>query len=270
MHTIRRVAAALSATLLAILGMALTSPAAHSSPQTSQVSVLHAVPGATVDVWANGKPLLTNFKPGTLTEPQALPAGSYDIKIVKAGDPATAAAVIEAKGLQVPAGANLTLVAHLDAMGKPVLTAFANDTSASSKGARLTVRHVAAAPAVDVRAGGKVVVPGLVNPKQAALDLAPGTVSADVVLAGTDTVAIGPADVKLSQGHNTIVYAWGSAEGKNLALAVQQVTLMGGGLPHTGVADEPTSNVLPIVASAVMVAFVGALALRRTRSAVRN
>nr|WP_197510450.1 hypothetical protein [Tessaracoccus coleopterorum] len=49
---------------------------------------------------------------------------------------------------------------------------FVNDISASAKGARLTVRHVAAAPEVDIRAGGAVVVESLANPKEASLDLA--------------------------------------------------------------------------------------------------
>jgi hypothetical protein len=40
---------------------------------TATVSVLHAVPGATVDIYANDKVLLANFKPGTLTDPVKLP-----------------------------------------------------------------------------------------------------------------------------------------------------------------------------------------------------
>ncbi|MGD8214672.1 DUF4397 domain-containing protein [Aestuariimicrobium sp. Y1814] len=235
MKRTKRAAAVLTAALIAMVGFG--APPAQAD-DTSAVSILHGVPGAVVDVWANGKPLLTNFKPGTLTEPQMLPAGSYDIKIVQAGAGADGAAVIQAEDLQVPAGANLTLAAHLDASGAPVLTAFTNDTSASTEGSRLTVRHLAAAPAVDIRAGGTVVIENLVNPKEAVLDLAPGTVSADVVLADTDTVAIGPADVTLTKDMNTIVYAWGSAEGKNLALAVQQVGIGSRGMPSTGVADD--------------------------------
>ena len=50
-----------------------------------------------------------------------------------------------------------------------------------------------------------------------------GTVSADVVLAGTDTVAIGPADLDLAEGTNTIVYAWGSADA-GYQLAVQTIS----------------------------------------------
>ena len=34
---------------------------------------MHGVPGATVDVYVDGKVLLKNFKPGTLTDPQMLP-----------------------------------------------------------------------------------------------------------------------------------------------------------------------------------------------------
>src|SRR3712207_7358527 len=57
-----------------------------------------------------------------------------------------------AKGVEVPAGANATVVAHLDADGNPVLTPFVNDASPTEAGqARLVVRHTAAAPPVDVR-----------------------------------------------------------------------------------------------------------------------
>jgi hypothetical protein len=44
-----------------------------------------------------------------------------------------------------------------------------------------------------------------------------------VTLAGTNKVAIGPADLDLAEGTNTIVYAWGSAEDGNLDLAVQTI-----------------------------------------------
>ncbi|MEZ5096988.1 MAG: DUF4397 domain-containing protein [Nocardioides sp.] len=103
---------------------------------------------------------------------------------------------MEADGVTVPAGANITVVAHLDEGGTPALTPFVNDTSPIAAGeARLTVRHTAAAPAVDVRANGEVAFADLANPDEATADLPAGTISADVVLAGTDTVAIGPADL---------------------------------------------------------------------------
>ncbi|MEV6283510.1 DUF4397 domain-containing protein [Kribbella sp. NPDC051770] len=224
--SVRRITALTAAGLLAAaLPLAAATGAQARPTADATVSVLHGVPGATVDVYANGKALLTDFKPGTLTDPLKLPEGEYDLKVTAAGAGAGGAAVIQANDVAVPGGANVTVVAHLNAAGKPVLTPFVNDTSKLAAGkARLTVRHTAAAPAVDVRAGGKPVFEGLTNPKEVKADLPAGTVKADVVLAGTSTVAIGPADVNLKEGTNTIVYAWGSASGKNLKLAVQSIS----------------------------------------------
>ena len=233
MKTLR--VAAVTALSLAPLG-ALGLPAQAASDAT--VSILHGVPGATVDVYANGKALLTNFKPGTLTKPLMLPGGTYDLKVTAAGAGASGKAVIEANGVKVPSGANITVVAHLDASGKPELTPYVNDTSMIPAGkARVTVRHDAAAPAVDVRAGGAPVFKNLTNPNEAKGLVPAGTIKADVVLAGTSTVAIGPADLTLKEGTNTIVYAWGSAKDKDLKLAVQTV----GGM-HSAPAGVPAGG----------------------------
>ena len=211
-------------TLAALAGASLAFAPAAQAADDAHVSVLHGVPDAVVDVYVNGEALLTDFEPGTLTDPVALPGGSYDLKVVAAGDGPDGEAIMEADGVKVPAGANITVVAHLDEGGTPVLTPYVNDTSAIAAGqARLTVRHDAAAPAVDVRAGGEPVFSDLANPDEASADLPAGSVSADVVLAGTEDVVIGPADVNLAEGVHTIVYAWGSAEDGNLQLAVQTI-----------------------------------------------
>jgi hypothetical protein len=210
------------AALLAASLWGIGGPA--QAADNAQVSILHGVPGATVDVYANDKALLKNFKPGTLTDPQSLPAGSYDLKVVKAGDGADGDAVIEADNVKVPGGANITVVAHLNEDGDPSLTPFVNDVSKIPAGkARITVRHTAAAPAVDVRAGGDPVFTNLSNPNEKSAEVDAGTVKADVVLKGTDDVVIGPASLDLAEGTSTIVYAWGSAEDDNLKLAVQTV-----------------------------------------------
>ena len=104
---------------------------AHAASNAT-VSILHGVPDATVDVYANGKALLENFEPGTLTDPQMLPAGSYDLKVVKAGDGPDGDAIMAADNVKVPGGANVTVVAHLTESGKPTLTPYANDVSSSS------------------------------------------------------------------------------------------------------------------------------------------
>lgn len=275
--TIPRLLAALP---LALASLALAAPAhAADSGGDAQVSVLHAIPDATVDVYANGEPLLTDFEPGTLTDPVALPAGSYDLKVTEAGAGADADAVVEASGVEVPAGANITVTANLDADGNPALTPFVNDTSAVAAGqARVTVRHTAAAPAVDVRADGAPVFTDLTNPNEDSAEVPAGTISADVVLAGTDTVAIGPADLDLAEGTNTIVYAWGSAEADNLQLAVQ--TISGAHSAPGGVAAGSGGQAAEMAAGgvtgwwmAVGALFAGSVALlvvRPQRSAARR
>lgn len=267
----RRYLAAVGVASLAMLTSlgALVAPAQAAS--TGTVSILHAVPGLTVDVYANGQKLLSNFKPGTLTKPQMLPAGSYDIKIFAAGKGPKGTPAIEADGVKVAAGSNDTIVAHLTAAGKPTASVYVNDVSKIAAGkARLIVRHVAAAPAVDVRANKSVLFKALTNPNQAAGVVPAGTYSADVVLAGTKTVAIGPADVMLAEGTTTIVYAWGSAADKNLALAVQTISGMNGGAGvnggEAGLAAQPDHTV-PFGAIGGLVAFgaAGAIALTVVR-----
>lgn len=244
----------------------LAAPPAQAA-DTATVSVLHAVPGVPVDVYANGAELIPDFQPGTLTDELSLPAGSYDLAIYPAGsDPATTAPAAKADDVSVPAGANATVVAHLTADGTPVLTPFVNDVSMVPAGqARVTVRHVAAAPAVDVRAGGAVVAPGLTNPDEATLTVPAGTISADVTLAGTGTVAIGPADLTLAEGTVTAVYAWGSANA-GYQLAVQ--TLTGMSSAPSAVAGGSAGLVdgglpMPLVALSGAGLVVAALAGRR-------
>jgi uncharacterized protein DUF4397 len=233
---LRRTVAATATALVAFGGLsALTATPALAA--SSQVSVVHGIPGTPVDVYVNGKKTLPNFQPGKVAGPLSLPEGSYDLALTKPGE-ALSKAILKVNNAEVPGGANISLVAHLTAAGKPTITPFVNDVSKLPAGqARLIVRHTAAAPAVDVRAGGKPVFTKLTNPKEAKADLPAGSVSADVVLAGTDTVALGPADLDLKEGTATIVYAVGSASDKNLDLVVQTIS----GL-HSAPAGVPSGS----------------------------
>ncbi|RDV11598.1 DUF4397 domain-containing protein [Arthrobacter sp. RT-1] len=197
----------------------------HHGEDPAKLSVLHGVPGLTVDVWVNGNLTLNDFKPGSLAGPLELAAGDYKIAITGSDARNADNPVIGPVTVELDNGGDYTAVAHLDAGGAPTATLFTNDTKAprnDNKG-KLTVRHVAAAPAVDVLARGTAVIEGLSNPDEATLKLKAGTISASVAAAGTTAPVIGPADFTVEGGKNTIIYAWGSLADGTLAAAVQVV-----------------------------------------------
>ncbi|TFC56513.1 MULTISPECIES: DUF4397 domain-containing protein [unclassified Cryobacterium] len=207
----------------ALVALAGIAPA-NAATDVAQLSVLHGVPGLTVDVYVNDALTLDNFEPGDIAGPLELPAGTYTVAITASDAADASSPAIGPVDLSLEAGKNYTAAAHLDAAGAPTATLFTNDISTVGAGeGRLTVRHVAAAPAVDVLAGGTAVITNLSNPDESMLTLPAGTVSASVAATGTTDPVIGPADVNVAEGTNTIVYAWGSLTDSNLALAVQTI-----------------------------------------------
>jgi len=222
MHYRTLALAAAGSLTLTVAALAAT-PA--SAADGAHLSVLHAVKGQTVDVYVNGERTLNNFKPGSLAGPLDLAGGTYEVAITASDAEDDSDPLIGPIDLELADGGNYTAVAHLEEGGDPTATLFRNDTSRTDAGqGRLTVRHVAAAPAVDVLAGGDAVVSDLSNPDEEVLDLDAGTVEASVAAAGTTDPVIGPADVAVKEGVNTIVYAWGSLDDDNLDLAVQTIS----------------------------------------------
>lgn len=249
-----------------VVGAVMTAAPATAA-DTATVSVVHGIPNTPVNVFVDGQSALQNFTPATVAGPLQLPAGPHEIKVFPASDTAGTGTPVITANATLEAGQNVSLVAHLTTDGQPTLTPFVNDTSAIEAGkARLVVRHTAAAPAVDVRANGAVAFSNLTNPNEAKADLDPGTVSADVTLAGTDQVAIGPADVTLTAGTTTIVYAIGSATDSTLALVVQNIEGQAGapnGVPagSAGLAatdDGVPTWVLGLAGAGLLVAAAGA------------
>ncbi len=221
-----------------VAGVASASPA--FAADDAKLSVVHGIPGATVDVWVNGALTLDDFTPSTVAGPLSLAAGTYSVAITASdATSATDKVVLGPIDLPLGAGTNSTAVAFLGTDGKPTAKLFSNDISKTEAGkGRLTVRHVANAPAVDVLANGAAAITGLNNPDEKVLNLAEGTISASVVAAGTTTPALlGPADVPIKSGVNTIVYAYGSAADKSLALAVQTIDGLAAA-PHSVPAGE--------------------------------
>ena len=251
-----------------------TAMSASAATGTATVTVVHGIPNTPVDVYANGKKILSGFTFKTVAGPLQLPAGSYVIDVRKAGSAAASTPVLSATE-PVTAGENATIVAALTASGTPVLTAFANDTSAAGTGkGRLVVRHGAAAPAVDVYAGSSKVISGLTSGQQQALDVPAGTVAAKVTLAGQTAAVLGPVNVPVTAGMGTVVYAIGSAAGHTLTAVTQQYPL--GGAPSSaqagtgGLGADPNSPIWPFAAiggaGLALIAIGAAGAARRRRA----
>jgi uncharacterized protein DUF4397 len=175
------------------------------------VNVVHGIPGVTVDVCVNGAKAIPNFAPGDVVKNIELPAGSYTFKVVAKGDPCGGAGIIVVtRPLQ--AGTNYTAVANLNASGDPNLKLFTNNVNPTKpRKARLSVRHTADAPAVNVWANGAKVVGGthFTWGKSAAMQTPRGIYAAWVSLPGDFAPVIGPAVLELKAGHAYQVYAWG-------------------------------------------------------------
>ncbi|MFL6071275.1 MAG: DUF4397 domain-containing protein [Actinomycetes bacterium] len=212
----RLVAAAAMAAPLAFLPVGSAQAA-----DDAEVSVLHAIPDVTVDVYVNGDLTLDDFKPGDLAGPLDLPADTYSVEITDSKDKKTV--LLGPADVTVQAGGNYTIVAYLDAKGKPTVKPFENDISTVAAGqARVTVRHTAAAPAVDVNADGTALVTNLTNGEEAVADVPTGGYKVDIVPAAGGK-AVWSDNVELAEGVNTIAYAWGSLEDGTFDVAVQTI-----------------------------------------------
>ena len=207
------------ALLAATAALAVALPGVASAADQGNVTVVHAIPDLTVDVYANGGLLLEDFAPGTITSPVPLAPGDYEVEIT----PANSADVALSATVPVTKQTDAAGVAYLTEGGDPTLGLFVNDQSRIRRSkARVTVRHTAAAPEVDVRAkiDGRwvAVITDLANGEQATRQLKAGGYKLDVVLAGTKTRVLGPAALELQRRTHYYVYAWGSVADENLAL----------------------------------------------------
>jgi Domain of unknown function (DUF4397) len=209
---VRRLAAAASAGLLL---PALAALPAHAQDEVD-VTVVHAIPGLTVDVAVDGEVVLDDFtfegddNPAVLT----LPAGAeFDVEILDETGTDTLLGPVT-----VVADVALSLVAHLDAEGEATVSEFEDLFPPLCTGeGGVVLRHTAAAPEVDVAVEGTV-LGTFANGEELAAALPAGTYEAEVRLAGTDTVAIGPVDLEVLEGVATVVYAVGAAADESLDL----------------------------------------------------
>jgi hypothetical protein len=271
---VHRTLGVLGAAVLVGAGGVALAPAAQAADGT--VTVVHGIPGLTVDVYVNGDETLPNFAPGTVTDPLTLPAGSYKIDIFADGEgPGGTPAITDT--VELPSGANASVVAYLGTDGKPSskLGVFVNDTSAIDAGqARVTVRHVAAAPAVKVTADGTTLIESLSNPDEASADVPAKTYAVEVAPA-SGGAAVFSTDLALPEGASTIVYAYGALDAGTFAVATQSITGLGSAPTGVPAGEGPatpldggtgSTPILVLAAIAAAVALWSGVRLVRARS----
>ena len=262
---------------IAAIAAIMVAPGAANAQDDTQVTLLHGIPGATVDVYVDGAPVISGFEPGAtqdLTAFAGVTLANVEVKLAGTED----VVIGPVAELAVPASGNWTIIAHLDAEGNPAITPFENNTAMTADGqGRLTVRHAAAAPAVDLVVGDARPIEGAANGASAELDLPAGEIAgAQLAPAGGDPIVDVPT-VNLKAGTNLIVYAVGSLADDTFTFLTQEIEVgmeaadgaAGDGTPepisvNTG---EPISNSVNTgvlaAAAGMMVLAGGAFVLRR-------
>jgi len=259
--TIARITLLATAVLFLFAGRADAQGAAR-------IHLIHGIPDTPVDVVAGGEVVFSNFQFGDTQDLSALAGQTLTGLTVNAAGTDTVA--IDAGDTALPASGNYTIIAHLDAEGTPTLAVFENDTSSIAAGqGRLTVRHTAAAPAVDVLANGEAAFSNLSNPNEASADLPVGTISASVVPAGaSEPVVIGPADLAIEDGTSLVVYAVGSLDEGSITVLTESISGLGTAPTAVNTGNSPVTDAgstLPVgfLALGALVVLGAAVPVRR-------
>ena len=236
-------AAALAAVMALPVGAFAQDESMAPAEDTAMVRVGHFSPDApAVDIYANGAILagLEGVEFGTLSDYIEVPADTYSLAVVVAGEDPADATVIAA---DVPfAAGSMTTVAATGFVADiaPVLL---NDDFVLEPGkAQVRVVHFSPdAPAVDIAPdGADALIPGLEFPNFAGyVALDEGEYDLEVRLAGTEDVALQLDPLALAGDTAYTVFAIGSAaDGSLMALPVVDGAADMGGEMSEDMADE--------------------------------
>ena len=218
------------------LGPAHASVIADSvRAKNATVSVLHALPqgASAVDIYIGQRQIIDDLAPGKLQTVQ-VPSGRADIVVMPSGErPGTTPALLTKSGADIDGGTNMTITANLDDAGKPELNVFTNKTRTVGQGmGRLTIRHIADAPAIDVRSRGNTMFERVTNSESLDTGLRAGRYSLRVSETGVPRPPLTRTEVEIrnkpgrsDMGNNVIVYVWGDSEQGRVRTAVQEVQL---------------------------------------------
>lgn len=226
-----RILAGLGVAALATVGIA--APATALSSTTADLWVVHAFPGATVDIVITGAADVTleDVAPEDVAPLVDVPAGDYQVEILLASD---SSSLLGPVPVTLAANTSYSAVAHPNAAGALTLTPFVNDLSSIAAGeSRVVVRHTAEAPAVDVLAGTSELFTGVTSGQEGIVDVPAGTYPIAVEVSPDGPTAIGPVDLTFDAGTAYFVHAFGA--GLDLPYGVVMFEIAGLGVGPDGV-----------------------------------
>lgn len=210
---------------------------ATRSGERAVLAIAHAIPdlgaASAVDVYAGTTRIAQDLDPGDM-ETVRLKPGEYDIVVVPAGKSRLSSTpLLVTDDIELRPGGNHTLALHLSKAGRPTTTFFTNKTRTVGQNmGRMTFRHIAQAPSVDVRSRGSRIMTDLGNGEGADTGLMAGDYKVRVVREGTrdkllpmSVQEITNAPGRQDMGNNRILYLWGSEQDDSLRLMVQDFPL---------------------------------------------
>lgn len=214
-------AAALVATLgVGAVGAGVAEARGHARLQTGTLTLVHGIPGPNgfpVDItWtylANGDS--TTVRGVTFGASATVPdmaTGRYRLDIRPAGSSTVALSA----PFSIGRNQSVSLAAHLNSNGQPAAAGFVDDVRRTrSNQARVIVRHLAVAPAVDVIANDSLkLFRNLANPRSSRPAVIPaGTYNVKVAAAADNSVVALNADLTFAPRTTTVVYAVGDLAG---------------------------------------------------------
>lgn len=119
--------------LLSIVLAALAAPAIAAAQDGATVTLLHGIPGVSVDIAVDGAVVIEAFEPGTTQDLSSFAGQTLaNVEVRAAGTDEVVIGPIPE--FPVPDSGNWTALAHLDADGNPTITPFENNTAPTADG----------------------------------------------------------------------------------------------------------------------------------------
>ncbi len=222
------------------LGLAgLTAQPGHAADD-AKIYIVQGLPGRTVDVAVDGKPVATDLKTAAVTGALGVQSGDRRVTFSDNGQ------VLVERRFKVGAGSSWDVVVHLpaDDGGDPAVTVFRNDLSDVPRGkASLTVAHTARVGDADVRVNGKVLYADIANGESLNLIVPVATYKVAIVPAGKSSpVVLGPVSLTVKGGGLNRVYAIGDPSKKTMNVAVHVITTGSSGSSRPDRVDTGTGG----------------------------